>query len=174
MSENKKNVPLIVALSIPVLMIVLITLSIYVPALFVKPQFDFIYGTGHNYCRDYRYAVQNERIIQLEIKDKNEKNSCPNNWTPRLFYYDVQNKTSQEITFKEAKKYRLDSRYKSPDGFEIVSGDRSFDIFFIGGSSYGDKFLKKGAYARRLDVKSRYYYDFIFLGWVKEGDHGQK
>jgi len=167
MSEKKKNVPLIVALSIPVLMVVLITISIYVPTLFIKPQFDFIYSTGRDYCYNFKYSVQNENLIQNEIKNKNENRNCRNNREPRLFYFDVQSFASKEITFDEAQKYTLDNRYKSQDGFEIVSGHRSFDIFFFGGSSYYDKYIKKGAFNRSIKIQGTYY-DFKFLGWVKE------
>ena len=168
MTEKKKNIPLIIALSIPILMVILITISIYVPTLFVKPKFDFIYSVENTYCYHRKHSVQDERVVFSEVSNKKENDICRNNQQPRLYYYDVQSFTSKEITLEEAQEYRLDCRRHSQDGFEIVSGDRSFDIFFISGSSYYDKYLKKGAYSRRIHLENHHYYDFRFLGWIKE------
>ena len=172
MMENRKNVPLIVALSIPVLMIALIAISIYFPALFVSPKFDFVYSTDNEYCRFLKYSVKVGKIIENEKQPANENNICRDSRDPRLYYYDVTRKISREITFEEAQKLTLDNAFQSPDGFEVVSGDRSFDVFFIGGSSYYDKYLKKGSYSRKLNIPHNYYYDFRLIGWVKEANHG--
>jgi len=167
MTEKKKNIPLVVALSIPVFMIVVIAISIYLPALFIKPQFDFIYGTGrYGYC-NYRYSVQNGKIVQKEINDELQNNVCRNQRDPRLYYYDAQSSASREITFDQARQYTLDSRAKSPDGFEVVRGSRSFDVFFFSTSSYYNRYLKKGAFSRRV-LDSSYYNDFQFMGWIRE------
>jgi len=168
MNDKKKNIPLIVSLSIPVLMILLVTISIYVPVLFVKPQFDFIYSTGGGYYYNNKYSVVHEKIIKNPIKHDDNNKYYQNKPEPRLFYYNVQSFTAREIPFDEVRKYRLDNRLMSPDGFEIVSGNRSFDIFFFSGSSYYDKFLKKGAFSRNIKIGRSYYYNFKFLGWIKE------
>ena len=62
MEEKKNNVPLIVALSIPVLMIALIAVSIYLPAMFVKPTTNFIYSMG-DYCSQNKYSVKIGKVI---------------------------------------------------------------------------------------------------------------
>ena len=46
---------------------------------------------------------------------------------PRLFYYDVLEDTSREITLNEARKFVVDNRLKSPDGFQIVSYHASLE-----------------------------------------------
>ena len=178
MSEKKKNVPLIVALSIPILMVVLIAISIYIPTLFIKPQFDFLYTFGRGYCYDYnrKYSVQNGKVIENEMKKFDEKNPC-HNYDQReqvLYYYDVQTNKVREIAFAEVQSFIVDNQLTSPDGFEVVSGDRSFDMFFFSSSSYYAKYLKKGAFSRKLNISggNRYDYDynynFNFIGWIKE------
>ena len=168
MNKHKKNVPLIISLSIPILMVVLIAGSIYLPVLFLKPpQYDFVYSAGWNYCTDYRYRVENNRILRSEIK-KNENINCQPTNEEQLYYYDVQKNTSRELTFEEAQQLEIDANYKSADGFEVVSGDHSFDIFFYNSSSYYRKYLKKGAFSQKLEIERSYYYNFNFLGWVKE------
>ncbi len=173
MEEKKKNIPLIVALSIPVLMIALIAVSIYLPAMLIKPKFNFVYSVGGDYCYQNRYSVKSGKIIENEIKKPEENNSCRNYREARLFYYDVERNTSREITLDEATKLTVDDSLKSPDGFEIVSGSYSFDIFFFSGSSYYDKYLKKGAYNRKLNITGpTSYYDFRFIGWLRGKNHG--
>jgi len=170
MNKKKKNIPMIVALSIPVLMVILIAGSIYIPALFVeKPQFDFIYYTGWNHCQGYQFIVKNSKIIKKELEPpKNDNYSCHhrNNTESKIFYYDVQENTTTEMVFEEAQKFRVDKRGKSPDGYKIVSGNRDFDFFF-GGSSYYERYLKKGTYSRRIELDEKYYYGFRLLGWIK-------
>ena len=174
MEEKKKNVPLIVALSVPLLMILLTAVSIYLPGLFVKPKINFIFSTDVGYCYQNRYSVKNGRVVENEFKDVNNNNLCPPNRAPRIFYYDVQRNTAKEMTFEEAQRFLLDDSLKSPDGFEVVPGNSGGDIFFFNGNSYYDKYLKKGAFSRRLNIvgASSYYYDFRFIGWVKEEGHG--
>lgn len=172
MEEKKKNVPLIVALSIPVLMVVLITMSIYLPAMFVKPKTNFVYSVGGDYCYQNRYSVNNGKIVENEIKKPEGNDSCRNYREARLFYYEVERNTSREITLEEAAKITVDDSLRSPDGFEVVSGGSGGDIFFSGGSYY-DKYLKKGAYSRKLNtIASTSYYDFKFIGWVRGENHG--
>ena len=147
MEEKKKNIPLIVALSIPVLMIVLIAVSIYLPGLMIKPpKVNFVYSIGGDYCYQNRYSVQNGKIVEIEIKKPENNNLCRNYLDARLFYYDVQHNSPREISFAEAAGITLDNSLKSADGFEIVSGNDSFDIFFFSGNSYYHKYLKKGAF----------------------------
>lgn len=166
---KKKNIPFIVALSIPVFMIVLTAASIYIPQMFVKPKFDFIYTTGQYYCHNSWYRVENQKVARHTPKVEKPNHHCANYDEPRLFHYDVENDTVRELTLEEAQKFRLDTRRKSLDGFEIVHGSRSFDVLFFSGSSYYDKFLKKGTFSRKLKIdRSNYYYNFKFLGWIKE------
>ena len=174
MEEKKKNVPLIAALSVPLLMILLTAVSIYLPGLFVKPKINFIFSTEGGYCYQNRYSVKNGRVVENEIKDVNNNNLCHPNREPRLFYYDVQRNTAKEMTFEEAQRFLLDDSVKSSDGFEVVHGNSGGDILFFNGYSYYDKYLKKGAFSRRLNIvgESSYYRDFRFVGWVKEEGHG--
>ncbi|HBG60584.1 MAG: hypothetical protein A2Y03_00740 [Omnitrophica WOR_2 bacterium GWF2_38_59] len=168
MNENKKNIPLIVSLSIPVLMIALVAISIYVPTIFVKPKMDFVYSIGRDYCYLQKYSVQNSKIVENEIKEAKDPNYCHNNSRePKLYYYDVEKDSTKQITFEEASKYILDSSYSSEDGFSVVSGSGHSDLFFYNGSSYYKKYIKKGAFSKKLNIGADYYYDFNFLGWVK-------
>jgi len=170
MNDKKKNVPMIVALSIPVLMIVFITVSIYVPALFIKPNYDFIYSVGRGYCHGYRYTVEYEKVIRKEHEIP--ATGCHATDILVLYYYDVSLNTSNEISFQEAQNFNVNNRRMSPDGFEIVGGGYGGDWFFFGGSSYYDRYLKKGSFSRKILSDRSYYYNFKLVGWIKEDHHG--
>ena len=63
----KKNIPLIFAISIPVLMVIGIALSIYLPTLFVKPEYDFLYSIGGDYSYRNEYAVENGKLVKKPV-----------------------------------------------------------------------------------------------------------
>lgn len=172
---KKPNVPLIVALSIPLLMVALTALTIYLPALFIQPRFDLVYTPSIRgpYCVEY-YRVENQRIV-VEKKEKDPRDpepSCESYRQTPLFYYDIQRQESREITLEEAKELIIHSArsHRSPDGFEIVRGGDGFDLFFFGGHSYRDIYLKKGAYTRKLYL-THHFYDYYHslnpVGWVE-------
>lgn len=46
MTMIKKNITLVIGISIPILMILFVAGSIYFPRLFIKPHFNFLYVSG--------------------------------------------------------------------------------------------------------------------------------
>ncbi len=176
--DTKKNIPLIVALSIPVSMIVLTAVSIYLPSMFAKPKIDFVYSSGGDYCNQNRYSVRNGKIIEIEIKKPPEPSSCPAAPQPRIFYYDVTRDVSREITLEEANRFFIEDTFQSRDGFEIVTGGGDGGFFFGGSSSYGNRYLKRGGFSKKLNLNGAgsttyyNYYDYRFLGWIKGENHG--
>ena len=94
----KKNIPLILSLSIPILMIIFVAASIYLPGIFIKPKYDFIYITGDS---DYRqeYTVKNNKLVYYPIRK-------PDYYTPslketKIFLYNVNHDKNREISFEE-------------------------------------------------------------------------
>lgn len=175
--EAKKNVPLFVALSIPVLMIVLVAVSIYLPAMFIKPQTDFIYIVeGDFYCGGTTYLTQMGRVVETQVKTNTNNKICNEQYrvksNTRLFYYDVKEDVSQEISYEKAAGFMIDDMTRSADGFEVVSGSYGGDIFSFGGGDYYSRYRKKGSYSRRINavVGQSHSYKFKFLGWVKGAD----
>ena len=173
--DVKKNIPLILGLSIPILMILFVAGSIYLPGLFVQPKFNFLYATGYAAGDDYYYnryySVQNGRLIKNEVEH-------PEYYTGkrtelRLYIHDMTKNESQEISFSGAQKLILNSNYQSPDGFEIDCGRRSQGIFsiFIGSSrDCSTRFIKGHNASKKLNVQlsGSYYRNFQFLGWIIE------
>lgn len=168
----EKNISLIIGIAIPILMIVFVAASIYLPGLFSPPpKFNFLYVTGDDYYQGHEYAVENGKLIKREVK-------YPEHYTPRvarLFLHDVTKNESKEISFEDAQKLSLDSNTKSPDGFEVVFGTRDYGIFslFAGGGDYDTIYLKGHNTSKKLNLSSGgagryyYYYGFRFLGWIR-------
>ena len=171
---TKKDVSLIIGLAIPVLMILLVAASIYLPGLFSPPPgFNFLYVIDEGYYQAQLYDVENGTLVKREIK-------YPEHYTPkvvRLFVHDVARNESKEISFAEAQKLPLDPNVKSADGFEIVYGNRGdgiFPLFFFSGSDYNTLYIKGHNNSRQLNLPSRgaegyYSYNrFRFLAWIKQ------
>jgi hypothetical protein len=165
--ELKKNIPLIVGISIPFLMILFVAASIYLPSLFYQPKFDFLYVTGEGYFREYSFLVQNGKLIKREIEHKEDY--LPKG-EAKLFLHDIVKNESREIFYKEAQELKLDSNNKSPDGFEVVYGTRESGIFpfIFSGRDYKAIYIKGHNVSKKLEVQlsGDYYRNFRFLGWI--------
>lgn len=175
METIKKNISLVLGISIPILMILFVAGSIYLPRLFApQPKFDFLYASGEDYYYGsaQQYSVQNGRVIKNEIKLSEKGKDIPlPRVEPKFFVYDVMKNESREIFFDDAQKLNLDSRAQSPDGFEIVYGSRGDGFFpFFSGTDYNARYLKGHAVSTKLNLQqSGPYYNnnFRFLGWIK-------
>lgn len=157
---------LAIAISIPVLTIVLIALSIYIPQFFTNPKYDFLYLVDNSYY--YEYTVNNGALIQ-NILPKNEYYRTSKE--PQLFVYEVRNNRSKIISYEEAKNLTIDASNKSPDGYTIVNGSSDsefFPFFFYTGTNYGTTYLKAGNFSKKIDLEldRGNYWNFKFLGWI--------
>jgi hypothetical protein len=168
---NKKNVPLIVGLAIPVLMIIFVALSIYLPSLFNKPQYDFIYTNIGTYNGRTTYQVdKTNHVIEVPvpITDLVPKPTIYDP-QPELYYYSETSNTSRKLTLDEAKKFNLDTNLTSVDGYEVTQGQGSGDFFFGGGYDYNSIYVKGHGINKKVSTPNNYgYYNFRFLGWVQK------
>ena len=189
----KKHAFVIVAFALPILLIVGIALSIYLPSAFLSTDYDFVYATcdaGRNdyYDRydcdlylDRLYAVENGRLIKQDIPDAQDtdKDGTPDveeGYITRLFLHDTESNTSTEITFEEAQEIELSGLITSPDGVSVEGiYSRSAEFFpLFGGSSQYGYYLTKGDKHTKLNLineENNYYYrnNFKFIGWIVPG-----
>lgn len=170
----KKNITLILGISIPILMILFVASSIYLPGLFIKPHFNFIYVSGDDYCYgQQQYSIQNSKLVKNEIKQSENQNCNPPRSESKLYLYDVAKNEAKEISFVEAQNLNIDSNVKSPDGFEIVYGSRGdgfFPFLFWSERDYNTRYLSGHNVSKKLNLQlngSSYYNNFRFLGWIK-------
>ena len=170
---NKKNLPLYIALAIPVLMILVVAGFIYLPGLGKKPQYNFLYMTGSNsyyYYGDREYSVTNRHLTHNELPTSTQPSNYKPVGEPHFYVYDTAKDTATEINFAQAQAYRLDSSNTSPDGYTVERGNYSGGGLFFGGISgdYNSWFIKGHNRSRKLNLKltGPDYYNFQFLGWV--------
>lgn len=174
---NTKNLPLMVGIALPLLLIGVITLVIFGPSLSIKPAHDFIYTSDddyYSYTRDYlhTYKVMDGRITLEAVPPK--PGYAPTKTAPPLYLYDVQTDTVHQITFEDARGYVLDPGPSSPDGYSVSYQYGHDGIFELFGSSNEDNgyVISKGDGVKRLSGitgNGRYSYDdgFKLLGWIQ-------
>jgi hypothetical protein len=193
----KKNLALISAFLLPIILIVIVAVVSYLPSLFVSTSYNFIYATctkGTDYypydCNKYlneKYSIRESKLIVTQTSTTTiyyDKNSVPpkavsgtEQYNDRIFLHDTKKNESREITLEEAKGLTLNSLLTSPDGITVSSnygyGGGDFFIFGGGRTTYG-YYLSKGKGKSKLnliDNGDRYYYqnNFKFLGWILPG-----
>lgn len=169
----KKNLSLVLGISIPILMILFVAGSIYLPRIFIKPKFNFLYESGGEYCGSRQeYFVRNGRLVKNEMqKPKGQIYCLPEEI--KLYIYDVGKDESREISFEEAQNLYLDSSIKSPDGFEVVYGKRNegfFPFFFWTETDYNVRYLVGHNVSKKLNLRPNgaHHTNFRFIGWIIE------
>ena len=172
----KNNITLVIGLSIPILMILFVTGSIYLPRLFTTtqpPHYSFLYTIGGDYSSKYYYSVENGRLLQNPTPKPAESvyNAPIKTVTSEglLFKHDVTTNVSTQISCEEAQKFTLITAVFSPDGFEIVS-PQGGGFPFSGPYDYMSKYIKKGTYAQKLNLNlgESNYWQYNFLGWIAQ------
>lgn len=169
MDRNEK-IPLVIGLSIPVMMILFIASSIYLPRIFnsSQPRYDFVFSTGIYFGRE-SFVVRHKKIIKVT-------NPAPSPYQPyvepSLLLYDMTANKATPISYEQAQILMLTDERISPDGFEIAYGTGESGILpllFLGSYDRGSVYLKRGSFSRKLNIDIKYSYlgNFNFLGWVK-------
>lgn len=158
----KKNISLIIGISLPILLILIIVAVVYIPRVFMKPVFNFLYVTGPSYSTYGKFYVVNGDLSEKAPKDDYERIKFEK---IQLFKYDVESKESYEITFQDAREFSLKAANNSPDDFSIERRRVGSSFFSYSGSNY-DLYLKKGSFSKRLKVKGGIYKEF--LAWIIE------
>ena len=176
MQTIKKNITLVIGVSIPILMILFVAGSIYLPGLFVQPKVNFLYTTGEDYYSyQYHYVVDSDKLLKYDdVSPQNTNYNQPRSET-KLFVYDVVKNENKSISFDDAQTLHLDANPQSPDGFEVVYGSRGdnfFPFFFFSGTDYNSRYLKGHNVSRKINIQAggpyyNAYYNFRFLGWIK-------
>ena len=185
----KKNFTILLAFALPIVLIVIVALSAYLPSLFISTKYNFVYILSctesvdrylyrcENYLQERYSIVDDKLVVNLidpeRVSDENRVPTNKENYTTRIFLHDNESNESREITLKEAQTLTLNSLLTSPDGITISSNyHRGSDFFFIfnGSSSYG-YYLTKGKSKSKLNLINngdRYYYqnNFKFIGWI--------
>ena len=165
---KKNNLSLIFGLSIPLLMILFVGLSVYLPRLLAPPpQYDFLYYISDSFYAtdspESRYIVKKGTI---EFIDNNPSENFED--ISMIFRHDVSENKSYEITYDEAKLLELIPSYESPDGYELVNSWGNDIMYFDMG--YDELFIKGHGVNTEMDFYGTniYYSQLNFLAWINE------
>jgi hypothetical protein len=162
--EIKKNLPLFVALGIPVVLTVVIALAIYVPGFGAEPSYDFVYATRNYVGYGSSYDVKDGKIVEQPAFPSGMEESFPQSVSPaQLYYYDVESGTSRSLNMQEAQVYRLETSRTSPDGYLLKNGSSGGIFPFYESGNYQDQYLVGNNRRVKTTISD---YDFMFLGWV--------
>src|SRR5260221_11666168 len=110
---NRRNAPLIIGFSIPILMILFVAISIYVPGIFLHPKFNFLYSADGSYYNEQAYTINDGHLtIDSQITPNPSNKPYP---SPPLYVYNVMTNESEAISFQDAQNLNLDTNVDSPD-----------------------------------------------------------
>jgi hypothetical protein len=139
----KKNLPLIVALTLPLLVTLGVVFYVQFSKNSIQPQYDLLYAVNNNdysnYSNDYYYIVVNNKLQQTETRTRNLPNQVetplPDSEKPLLYLFDFETETNRSITFEEAiGKGLVKTGNTSPEGYAIQYsyGDYNFIADIVG------------------------------------------
>lgn len=172
---SKKNLPLLAALAIPLLMVLGLVAAVYLPSLGKSPNYNFLYVSGSGVAypgyQDYVYLVKDGRLAKQAQTPNDFPYYKAQAAETQLYVYDVKAGSSREISYEDAAKLSLDPTNESPDGYQVARGGYAGGfLFFDGRSDYEHWYLKGHNRSRQLNLKlvgNTYYDNFKFLGWIK-------
>jgi hypothetical protein len=162
---QKKNFPIILAVLIPIAMVALVAASIYLPRLYVHPQYGFLYYA--DYCDTY--SVSGSMLKSNPVAQSDSY--CYRSANPKLYIYDARTGNSKEAAFADARRLVLDQAKISPDGFTVTNPESggNYYPFYFGSDDYDSEYLKGNGTTFRVELPEGVSdYSFKFLGWIKE------
>lgn len=165
----RKNLPTIVALVLPLLVVAGVLLVIYIPTIGFEPGYNMVYAVDNNrWNNDFRYVVEDEKIKEVPYEQDEDDF---NRMNPRIFVYDFAKEQSEEISFEEVEDLVIVKEGDiSPDNYLVEpSYSRSggiIDIFGGYSRDYGWNIMKDGKEVFRED--NRRYYGIDILGWTEK------
>lgn len=180
---KKENLPLIIGLAIPVLMVIVLVAVIYLPRLYIKPTYNFVFATGSyptyqdNATKEKtEYTVIDGRLTKDISAIVYHFSTYYSENSPKFYRYNVTEKKTLPISDKEVMRLSLDPSQTSPDGFVLNYGtqvDNVFEGLFGGGRDYSQHVLEKGSVSIPITLPltdDRYSSNFHFVGWIKNSN----
>lgn len=157
MSFIKQNIIVLLAFALPILLILGIAASTYLPGVSLSTQYDFVYATCDNQNKPYP--------VEVECKKELE--------TTRLFIHYSSTNENREVKLENIQNLEISPLLTSPDGVTLDWGYGNNDVEFFpffGRSSQFSYYFIKGE--RRHEVNlvgiNDYYSsnNFKFIGWI--------
>ena len=187
----RQNLPAIIAISLPILLVLVIALLTMLPNLGPKPQYDFLFvkePTRSHYegssCVVYShyYDTEEGKLVKkpyaVSVFDKKEVaepcygySQIKQEEVPQLYVYKTINEIVFPVTFEQASQVETQGETISPDGYTVSKRMLNRGILeLFGGSNDGVFISKKNQHIKieidEIDVSSYYNDDFNFITWI--------
>ncbi len=163
----KKYLPVIVAVTLPLIFVV----GVVIYATLLKaPAFEInhkILMTNENYF----VFVNNQGVIEIDEEKIGKEDNyyrAPSERDIKFYIYDHEKEELEEITYEEARDFKLHPGEKSPDGVIVRYQYLGNDIArLFGGSSQYGYYANKDDKRIKLNInESNYYRSLEVVGWV--------
>ncbi|MEK7602619.1 MAG: hypothetical protein AAB459_00035 [Patescibacteria group bacterium] len=156
---------LILLFSIPVGIAVFAAIAVYAPRLLANPKYDFIYSVCSDYDCNYDFNIDGSGYVSQYSMNRDYRHG-----TSTLRYYNAKDDSTRSLTLEEARRYRLNTSSKSPDGYSLTREEGDSGFLFWGNYKSG-WYLKNGAKKKEVELStddSYYSRDVNFLGWINQ------
>ena len=182
----KNNLPLILAIALPIMLIIIFAIAQFLPKFFVlSPEYNLVFATNYYESQNdkylgYRINIKNNKLVFEYRKLKYQRTK------PEFFIFDAKNNILKKINYNlpkvtneswhiikipELDNLLLDDNKKSKDGY-ILKSNRKYnglgllDLFFTSRYS-GNYAISKDNY--NIEIKplnNQRFYQVHFIGWV--------
>lgn len=169
---HHKHIPLLISFALPVVMIIVIALSIFLPQYISHPKYDFVYSVYDGYYSTSFYTLEKGKLVQNLVPVYELENNYYR--VPKLYRYDMQNNLTKEISFGEAQQYMYFSSEISPDGYTIKESGMNGGIFPF---SFDNSANTRSVYAvtkysgKKLTIHESttpWSNQIHFIGWIQK------
>jgi hypothetical protein len=194
---KKENIPVIIAVALPVLVILLVALFAYLPSAGQRPSDNFVYVERSNqyyptqgdctvyasyYEVDDSGALRKLPYVASVLSSEKTVNPCGSYGSqeilkdaPDLYLYDSKTDSSSKISYADASSLTYFPDRTSPEGYTVdfryARNSGIFDLFGAGDSS-GVFANKKNVHVKlSVGTSEDLYYNannFKFIGWVRK------
>ena len=160
----KENLPLVLGVGIPlVIVLLLLIFTTVLPALLVKPAYDFVYADTYRYYPRPVVSVDADgKTVIEEMDEKDEVN---------FYRHIVSTGANTPLSEEEVNALSLDPSDVSPDGYKFVSGAGGGDVFvfplFYEGGSDAHAIERSGWLRKSVELRGDAY-QVQFVGWIIE------
>lgn len=187
----RQNLPAIIAISLPILLVIIIAILTMLPNLGPKPKYDFLFvkqPTRSHYeasaCVVYShyYDTEGGKLVKkpytVTVFDKKEVaepcygySQIKKEEVPELFIYYTEHGIISSISFEGASLLQSRGEIVSPDGYTVTKRMISRGILELFGGSNDGIFMSKKNQHIKIDIgdpqiSSYYSNDFNFITWI--------
>jgi hypothetical protein len=173
---NPRYIPVAIAIALPFLFLIALTIAIYLPNIGIKPAHDFIYTSELPARFDgftHHYEVVDNQIASRVVIPEDVADVEPylDPTYPILYRYDIETNTAKVITLEEAQALTVEPGPSSPDGYTVTfeyGHNGIFELFGSSGSDSGYVIMKGNGKKMLPGITMNDYWrgSIEVVGWV--------